>query len=213
MRYHVEVRQSIRRARVFNLDEDELRRTVLDPWVRGAELTLGDQPFLPREALLRVLEGPELATVDLAHGQGWNRAERSAQDVTASVLAVAGRLTAAAVLAPTTAAWEAAAAELARLDVEALDWAPLRQRVMSWAGGEPPTGEADAGAVVLVCVPEPPQWWLVDAGLALGAYGPKAVPIQIDPGPAPVALRDAEVVRLGVGGVGLAALAKRLRLA
>ena len=89
MPYHVQVRRSMRRAWVFNVGEDQLRRDVVAPWLGGREVDLGDQRWKPAESDLRILRGPELAPSDLAYGQGWNAAERSGEDVTREVLAEA----------------------------------------------------------------------------------------------------------------------------
>src|SRR5262245_1715573 len=89
MPYHVQVRSSMKRAWVFNLDEDHLRREVVAPWLGGREFELGDQRWKPAESDLMILSGPELAPPDLAFGQGWNAAERRGEDVTRQVLAEA----------------------------------------------------------------------------------------------------------------------------
>jgi hypothetical protein len=87
--FHVQVRHSFRRAWLFNLSAERLRVEVVDPWIAGRELELGDRRWQPRESDLRVIEGPELAPPDLAHGQGWNAAERSGREVTRELLATA----------------------------------------------------------------------------------------------------------------------------
>ena len=88
MPFHVEISVStLRRARAFNLDGGELRRAILEPWVAGVAIELGDHEWLPGESSLRVLEGPELDPPELSFGQGWTNAERSARDVTRELLA------------------------------------------------------------------------------------------------------------------------------
>ncbi len=91
MPFHVEIGSSMRHARIFNLDEEELRTTVVEPWLDDRRLELGDREWEPRESHLRILEGPALDTPDLSFGQGWANAERSAEDVTRSVLEKAPR--------------------------------------------------------------------------------------------------------------------------
>jgi hypothetical protein len=87
MSFHIEVTNSRRHARSFNLTEEELGRTVLDPWLSGRPILLGDRKWSrDDESNLRILEGPELSIQDLAFSQGWANAERSASDVTATVL-------------------------------------------------------------------------------------------------------------------------------
>ena len=88
MPFHVEISASrMRRARAFNLGEEELRNTILEPWTTDRTIELGDREWVPRESSLRVLEGPRLEGPDLAFGQGWSNAERSAREVTGEVLA------------------------------------------------------------------------------------------------------------------------------
>src|SRR6266496_2553235 len=87
MPYHVEIRQGLRRARQFNLEEEELRARVLDPWRAGRMIRLGDRQWEPRESELRILDGAELSHQDLAYGQAWANAERSGRDVARELLA------------------------------------------------------------------------------------------------------------------------------
>ena len=79
MPFHIEVATGRRHARSFNLTEEELGRTVLDPWLSGRPVLLGDRKWSrDDETGLRILEGPELSIQDLAFSQGWANAERSA---------------------------------------------------------------------------------------------------------------------------------------
>src|SRR3954454_14516173 len=89
MPFHVEVSTPLRHARAFNLSSEELRQTVLEPWLSRRSVELGDRKWNPEESELRVLEGPELSNPELSFGQGWANAERSSQDVTARVLGAA----------------------------------------------------------------------------------------------------------------------------
>ncbi len=92
MPFHVELSATtLRHARVFNLDEEELRSSIVEPWIADRTIELGDREWVPRESSLRVLEGPRLEGPDLSFGQGWSNAERSARDATADVLAAAER--------------------------------------------------------------------------------------------------------------------------
>ncbi|HEY3553366.1 MAG TPA: hypothetical protein VGK66_06715, partial [Solirubrobacterales bacterium] len=86
MPFHVEVSTALRHARAFNLSPEELRQTVLEPWLSRRSIELGDRKWNPEESELKVLEGPELGNPDLNFGQGWANAQRSATDVTARVL-------------------------------------------------------------------------------------------------------------------------------
>jgi len=90
MRFHIEVATGRQHARSFNLTEEELGRTVLDPWLSGRPILLGDRRWTRGdESRLRILEGPELSVQDLAFSQGWANAERASSDVTATVLEAA----------------------------------------------------------------------------------------------------------------------------
>ena len=83
MAFHVEISSGFRqRARAFNLDESSMRRDVLDPWIRGRRITLGDKDFEPRDSRLVILEGPALADTDLSLGRGWSNAEKVSENVT-----------------------------------------------------------------------------------------------------------------------------------
>ena len=86
--FHVEIRErrGLRRAWEFNLSRDRLDAEVLPPWQAGERFSFGDQKWEPEEAELRILEGPALEVADLAYGQGPNAAERTATEVTGSVL-------------------------------------------------------------------------------------------------------------------------------
>jgi hypothetical protein len=84
--FHVEISTGLNHARAFNLDLDELRRTVLEPWLTGRPVELGEREWDPQECSLRILEGRHLDPPDLSFGQGWSNAERAADDVTRRVL-------------------------------------------------------------------------------------------------------------------------------
>jgi hypothetical protein len=90
MPFHIEISTGRQHARSFNLTEEELGRTVLDPWLSGRPIVLGDRKWTRDEdSQLRILEGPELPVQDLAFSRGWSNAQRSAGDVTVTVLEAA----------------------------------------------------------------------------------------------------------------------------
>jgi hypothetical protein len=89
MPFHVEVSSGLQRARSFNLSAEEVRRTVLEPWLSQRSLQLGDRKWDPEESELRVLEGPTMSNPELSFGQGWANAERASEDVTRRVLGAA----------------------------------------------------------------------------------------------------------------------------
>jgi hypothetical protein len=165
MAFHVEVRSGIQRAWLFNLEPDELRRSVLTPWAAGVEFPLADQRWDPRESELRILEGPRLDGADLAMGRGPGSAHRTAADVTAALL----RRGAGTVVSATRDGHEVGVALLRELGLEAVDWGPARTALLAGA---------DAGVeLALVMVSAEPGPWLFDAGLALGALPGRAVAV------------------------------------
>lgn len=82
MAYHVEISSSFHRARAFNIEQDELERTIVRPWLEGRTIQLGEQEWEPTKSTLKILEGRHLDSTDLAFGQGWSNAERLAENVT-----------------------------------------------------------------------------------------------------------------------------------
>ncbi len=195
MRYHVQVGRGYRVARELNLEESELRARVLAPWSRGALVALGGREWEPARSELRILAGPRLEAADLALGQGWQRAERSARDVTAELLAPAPA--AVALLAQTPAAATAASAALERAGLRPLAWEQATGATAALVAFD--GGEGDA------------RWWL-EVGRALGALGERAV-LAVHGGDAlPGPLAQAPAIRLdGDAEAAAQALRKRLR--
>ena len=213
MPYHVEVRRGRNHARVFNLSEDELQRTVVEPWRHGRPFELGDRRWERRDSKLRILRGPALDGVDLAYGQGRNNAERTAHDVTDEVLA--GTASTVAVLASTQEAADAAAAMLDALGLEAIDWrAAARRPILEWLLAADRVAEMEFAAALVIGAEAVPEWWLFEAGIALGALGPRALLLQLDDAPPPAPLRELDVLRLLPGSADdLERLRDRLRRA
>jgi hypothetical protein len=89
MPFHIEISTGHKHARVFNVDEADLRANVLERWVAGSPLEAGEREWNPRESRLTVLEGPRMEGPDLSFGQGWSNAQRASEDVTRQVLAAA----------------------------------------------------------------------------------------------------------------------------
>jgi hypothetical protein len=89
MAFHVEIGSGLNHAREFNIPAGELAEMMIAPWLAGHPVKLGEQSWDPRKSTLRILEGPHLDSPDLAFGQGWANAERSAEDVTRRELAAA----------------------------------------------------------------------------------------------------------------------------
>lgn len=79
--FHVELRRFPHSFWRFNLTEQELRETLLSPWVQGASVEAGERRWSPEQTTLTVLEGPRLAMSELAMGRGWRNAQRRGEDV------------------------------------------------------------------------------------------------------------------------------------
>lgn len=187
MPYHIEVRATRRHARLFNLQADELQQRIVRPWQAGGPLLLADRRWEQRDSRLRILEGPELEGVDLAYGQGWNSAERTARDVTAEMLA-GGAANAVAILAPDEETANAAAAVLGTIGLRAVEWTDVRRRILIWLAQPDTVPDLGVGAVLAICASDAPERWLFDAGLALGALGRRTVLVSAEGDlPAPLA--------------------------
>jgi hypothetical protein len=130
MPFHVEVSSSRDHARVFNLGEAEVE-AILSPWIAGQALELGEQEWEPRESRLTILEGRSLDGPDLAFGQGWSNALRSAEDVTARMMQSAEvRAPLAPVVAVEADSVEAAVAEIASgASPSPIEWSAARERI------------------------------------------------------------------------------------
>jgi len=209
--FHVEISRGFRHhAQAFNLDEARLRGTILEPWVQGRVIELGDREWEPRDCKLKILEGPVLSDSDLALGRGWSNAERVSENVTRRLVEAAATpaVRPVAVLAET----EASEAELVRmvesLRLETVSWAELRGRIL----GRPAAGQVRYSALLAFESPVPSASWLFDAGLARGALGEHAVMVQVGDAGIPAELAGLEVMRLEPGNeASLQALGARLR--
>jgi hypothetical protein len=145
--FHIEVSSGLTHARSFNLSEEELRRTVLEPWLSGGAIRLGDRRWDREESRLRILEGGELSNPELAFGQGWANAERASADVTSALLAEAAEARAgapgpAAVVVEADSPAQALAEMLAGRATRDLDAAEATRRLGR--------GDPDIEAVILV---------------------------------------------------------------
>lgn len=201
MRFHVQIGRGFRVARAFNLTERELHERILAPWRADVPIALGDREWAPARSELRILAGPELAPPDLAMGQGWQSAERSAHDATAELLAAPAPLPAAvALLAQTPAAASAAGDVLARLGIRALAWEQA-----AGAGAALVAFDAAAGGSG-----DDARWWL-EVGRALGALGARAVLAVHGGDTLPEPLAHAHALRLDGDAEAARALSERLR--
>jgi hypothetical protein len=127
--FHVEVRSPLHHARVFNLSDGELQQ-ILRLWVAGQTFELGEQEWEPRESKLTILEGKTLEGPDLAFGQGWSNALRSAEDVTQGLLEVEEvRAPQAPVFSIEAGSIDEALATASEAALTELEWAEARQRI------------------------------------------------------------------------------------
>jgi hypothetical protein len=196
MPFHVEISRGYRHARVFNMDEEDVRAKVLDPWVRGRVIVLGDKEWEPRDCKLVILEGPELPDTDLAMGRGWSNAERSAENVTRRLVDEAlspAQAPLVCVLAETPSGEEAIAGMLERLELETAPWSEVRGWLL---GDRSQPGEGGYAAVLAFETPTPPGSWLFNVGLARGGLGPRAVVAQMGDTGIPVELTGVDVIRV-----------------
>jgi hypothetical protein len=128
--FHVELTSPQNRARVFNLSHEELLSSVIEPWLAERPFELAEYEWLPSESSLKILEGKHLGNPDLAVGQGWSNAERSAENVTQRVLeeAPAPKLPDAFVIESDLP--EATVAEmLAERQARPIGWSEARERI------------------------------------------------------------------------------------
>ena len=88
--YHLQLRHFPRNMCRFNLSGEELRATVLGPWVADRPFDLGELRWDPRHAQITVIEGPRMPLEQLSMGRGWRAAQRAGRDVTAEMLAAVG---------------------------------------------------------------------------------------------------------------------------
>lgn len=149
MPFHVEISAGMNRARVFNLNREDLIAKVIEPWLGDRTISMGDREWVPRKSTLRILEGPAMEGPDLAFGQGWANAERASENATKRVLeeAPAPRVPDAFVVE--TDSPEALPAELlADREAQPIPWPEARKRI---DGGDP----ALAAVVLVVRKPEP----------------------------------------------------------
>jgi hypothetical protein len=196
MAFHVEISSGFRqRARAFNLDEAKLRGTILDPWLHGSPISLGDKEWKPRDCKLVVLEGPELADTDLSMGRGWSNAEKTAENVTRQLIDAGMGPTKpiVAILAESEDAQIDVGRMLERLELETAPWEELRARILTPQATVIGPGYA---AVLATDSAEPTASWLFDVGLARGALGPRAVVAQLGDGTIPAQLTGVDVIRL-----------------
>jgi len=131
MPFHVEVRSPLHHARAFNVGDGEVQQ-ILNFWIAGQTFEFGEQEWEPRESKLTILEGKTLDGPDLAFGQGWSNALRSAEDVTRRMMDSAEiHAPLPPVIEVEADSVDAAAAAIASGDTppRAIAWAEARERI------------------------------------------------------------------------------------
>jgi hypothetical protein len=189
---------------LFNLEEPELRRRVLEPWSQGRTVSIGDREWDPAKSRILILEGRRLEPAELAVGQGWNNARRNARDVTLDLFRPAQRSV--VVVADTPAAGSAMASLLADLGLAPVEWDVVRARALA---GAP---EDRAGPAVVVMTEAATPATALEAGLALGAFGERAILVLLGTGEPLAAVEGVEAIRVAEDEPDpLHALAERLQ--
>lgn len=133
MPFHVEIGSPLKSARAMNVEEDDLRKAVLEPWVMGLPLKLGEETWEPRDSRLTILRGPELPAGVSDDDEGWTVAQRIAEDVTRAMLEAAE----ASVPAQTAVLVEADSLDIALRDLgngrlgRQVPWATALERIQA----------------------------------------------------------------------------------
>jgi hypothetical protein len=127
--FHVEVSHGVHRARVFNVNREDLMEKVVQPWLEDRQVTMGDRKWAPRESEIRVLEGPRMENADLAFGQGWANAERASENVTQGLFEAAPAAAAPDAFVIETDTPEALLAEVVGFRGRPIHWADARRKM------------------------------------------------------------------------------------
>jgi hypothetical protein len=130
MSFHVELSEGFHRARVFNLNREDVMAKVVEPWLDDRMIEMGDREWIPRKSSLVILEGPEMETRDLSFGQGWANAERASKAVTKDLLDQAPPPSTPDAFVIETPTPEAVTAELMEgHDLRAIPWGEAREKL------------------------------------------------------------------------------------
>jgi hypothetical protein len=128
--FHVELSSSLNHVRVFNLSRAELLATVVEPWLANQRFELAESEWTPSDSSLTILEGRHLGNPELAFGQGWSNAQRSAENVTRHVLETAPPPQLPDAFVVETERPEAVVAEMvAEREVRPVAWAEAAERI------------------------------------------------------------------------------------
>ena len=160
MPFHVQIGRAFRKAREYNLSEEQVRRAVVEPWLADRVIVLGDREWQPRDCTLLIVEGPRLEEHQLAHGDAWRFVERNGADATRRLID-SKAVPAVAVHAVDPQVRQAIEAAIAARGWRATDWGALGQ------------GTAVAGVCVLPSGEDPRAAFSL--GVAAGGLGPTRV--------------------------------------
>ncbi|MFN8162655.1 MAG: hypothetical protein U0R26_02280 [Solirubrobacterales bacterium] len=128
--FHVEISGGFHRARVFNLNHEDLVAKVIEPWLEDRVIEMGDREWEPRDSSLSILEGPRMEARDLAFGQGWANAERGSRNVTREILSQAPPPSVPDAFVIETATPETVTADVvAEHDGKAIPWGEARETI------------------------------------------------------------------------------------
>jgi hypothetical protein len=149
--FHVEINGGVHRARVFNLNREDVMAQVVQPWLEERPILMGDREWAPRDSSLKILEGPEMKTQDLSFGQGWANAERASENITRALLSTAPAPKVPDAFIVETDTPEAVTADVvAGHDGRAVHWLEARKRI---DGRDPEI----AAVILVVRRPEQPE--------------------------------------------------------
>jgi hypothetical protein len=82
MAFHIRLRRWLHTADSFNLTEQQVRHQFVDPWLKGEPIVIGGRTWIPHEARITIIEGPELTTTQRSFGQGIMNAHELGEVVT-----------------------------------------------------------------------------------------------------------------------------------
>ena len=215
MPFHVEIRQSIRRAWAFNLSPERLRadrrRAVAARPAGGPRAIASGFPRTAPCGSSRARSSRRPISPTEAAGRTPSAPRRTSPPTV--LIEAETQATSVAVLAETPTGHGTVAPLVEQLEVQTVEWAALRARLLAAttvadAGPTPQLGDIVV-AILVVERADPSPEWLFDAGLALGALGGRAIVAQLGDEPAPAALRDLGVDPPRSRGAGFASRARR----
>lgn len=130
----------------WNIDEDEVRRSIVEPWEQGQEIVVGGKVFDPTDCEIRILEGPRLDPQVIRGPTAWLLATERSDDATDRFIVKAPGSSGTAPLSPDrdprrvavvhgrdSAAVDATFELLRDLDLHPVEWTELTRSIGSGA--------------------------------------------------------------------------------